>query len=265
MADSIWTAEGRDELFQHGAHLTMAGQELPAIAWARGMKSDLVALQAATGIPAAGAVAQFIHESFNPGGWILSRLASDYHNLAGLKWATWLSKHGARAVSLATWEEMDGERQDLVDAFAAFPSVTNFLDAYSELLVTANRYKGTLVYAGQPLLWLHQVWASGWATDSRYLGGLGHWMAATWPSYHDTIPGAANPGGQRLAIRDAGGRLLTHGWLLDPDGPGPATARTVTFTRDLGDALGLVTTYDPTEPAVILAWPGLTTQEAESE
>lgn len=261
MPDSVWVyAREYDDALKIPAALSTAAAELPAITWALQVKHDLVEMQRATGIPAAGAVAQMIHEGWNPGGWTKSRLADQYNNWAGLKWAEWQRRHGGRPVSLATWEEIDGDRVDLVDAFAAFPSVSHFLAAYQELL-TFPRYRGALAYSSQPLLWLHQVWASGWATDSRYLGGLGHWMAVTWPIYQDTLAPApadlVDPRGKPVRIEDAAGRLLTTGWLLDPDGPGPEGERTVCLARDLVDAQGLTGKWIPgNPPAFRLSWPG---------
>lgn len=263
MTESIW----RPDLdWGHiGRALTViSSTELPALTWARSLKGELVALQQETGgrITAAGAVTQFLHESADPGGRSLSRLALEYCNLAGIKWVGgWQLRHGARPVSLSTWEELDGDRTDLVDAFAAFPSVGHFLGAYSELL-QFDRYRRAHAYADQPLLWLHQVWAGGWATDSRYLGGLGHWMVATWPIYRDTLPAApADPRGQKVEILDAGGNQLATGWLMDPDGPGPEGYRTVARVVDLAAGLGMTHRWNGGRPAVTLLHPGMKKEE----
>lgn len=261
MSESIWRSD-RDWGNAGGLHVSVAGagQELPALSWARWLKGNLVSLQQETRIPAAGAVAQFIHESFNPGGLVLSRLAGEYNNLAGMKWARdrWQAKHGGRPVSMTTWEEVDGERQDLDDVFCAFPDLSHFLEAYAELL-HFPRYRSALDYAGQPLLWLHQVWASGWATDSRYLGGLGRWMAAIWPDYADTVPAAraALVDMPRVDVVTRDGAVLARGWLIDPDGPGPDGVRAVALVRELEEAHGLVVEFDADRPAVIVSWPGV--------
>lgn len=257
MVDSVWRWTPEYDLQFTPLGAMSAAGELPAIAWAREVKPLLVELQASAGIPAAGAVAQMIHEAWNPGGWTLSRLAAEYHNFAGMKWAEWQRQHGGRPVSLKTWEEVDGQPVDLVDAFAAYPSFAAFLGAYAELL-KFPRYRGALAYAAQPLLWLHQVWASGWATDSRYLGGLGHWMTATWPVYQDTVTPPAAPT-RAVDILDAGDRLLATGWLMDPDGPGPEGTRTVARVADLADGLGMAHRWDGSRPrpAVTLIHPGV--------
>lgn len=217
MSESIWQAD-RDWAALGGHHPAMAGTELPAIGWARAIKSELVRLQRETRgrIPAGGAITQFIHESFNPGGLVMSRLAAEFNQLAGMKWVGgWQLRHGGRPVSMTTWEEVDGERQDLVDAFCAFPSVGHFLEAYSELL-HFERYRRAHAYGAQPLLWLHQVWAGGWATDSRYLGGLGHWMAATWPIYGDTVERPPEPGKPVPILVD--GQEVATGRIVQVDG-----------------------------------------------
>jgi hypothetical protein len=220
------------------------------------MLADLMQLQQATGIPAAGAVAQQLHEAWNPGGQTLSRLAGEYNNYAGLKWASWQRDYGGRPVSLSTWEEIDGNAVQMDDAFCAFPSWGTFLEAYAALL-RFDRYRPALAYASQPLLWLHQVVAAGYATDSRYLAGPGRWMTLTWSDYADTIPGAARAAvGRTVDILDPAGRLLCVGWLQDPDGPGPEEERTVNRTRELAEGLGLAVGYEPDRPAVRLSWPG---------
>ncbi len=258
MSDSIWNVE-RDWGAVGGVTLSSVTLELPALSWARKLEPDLVALQRETGgrISAAGGVTQFIHESFNPGGAVMSRLAAEFNQLAGMKWVGgWQVRHGGRPVSMATWEEVDGERQDLVDVFCAFPSRSHFLEAYSELL-HFDRYRPAHLYASQPLLWLHQIWAGGWATDSRYLGGLGRWMTAVWPIYADSVPVQTAPAYPQVWILTEGGRRLASAWLMDPDGPGPEPERTVVRARDLTEALGLqVITYNPSTRELVVGPPG---------
>lgn len=266
MADSLWrwTPEFESSVVQVAMPAARPGAlaDLPAIVWAREVRAELVELQQRSGIPAAGAVVQMVHEAFNPGGQSLSRLAADYHNYAGLKWADWQRDYGGRPVSMTTWEEIDGKAETLEDAFGAFPDLGHFLRAYERLL-TWPRYAGALAYAGQPLLWLHQVWGAGYATDSRYLAGLGAWMRATWSAYRDTLPAAPIAAGRPVAILDAGGRRLCEGWLMDPDGPGPEPERTVVRLRDVAGGMGLAIDYDSGGPAASLRWPGAKRDEAK--
>lgn len=250
--ESIW--QWTPEYDAAAARIMAASGSLPALVWAEQVKPDLVELQVRSGIPAAGAVTQLLHEAWQPGGLVLSRLGSEFNNFAGLKWAPdgWQREFGGRPVSMTTWEEVDGSAETVEDAFCAFPSWTQFLAAYERLL-TWPRYAGALVYAQQPLLWLHQVWAAGYATDSRYLIGPGRWLAAAWPDYQDTLP---VPPRRPVAVLDAAGSRLCEGWLADPDGPGPEPHRTVVRLKELADAMGLVIEYDPGGPAAYLRWSG---------
>lgn len=255
MADSLWQWTPEDDRTAVGV---MAGGQLPALVWAEEVMPALIALQVQTGIPALGAVAQLLHEAWNPGGVSLSRLASEFYNFGGLKWAEWQRAYGARPVSLATWEEIGGDRVDMVDAFAAFPSFDEFLQAYGALM-RFDRYRPALRYASHPLLWLHQVAAAGYATDSRYLAGPGRWMTLVWQIYAGTVS-ADVPTYEPVDVVDASGRRLADGWLMDPDGvEGPDGQRAVVRVRQLAEALGLAVTYEDRDPAprVVLTWPGL--------
>ncbi|HYG58296.1 MAG TPA: glucosaminidase domain-containing protein [Symbiobacteriaceae bacterium] len=212
--------------------------------WARSIKPALVDLQARTGIPALFAAAQFCHESHVNGG--LSRLATDHHNYAGLKWAVWQAEYGCQPVRMGTWEVIDGQRLDVVDAFCSVPSWAVWLEVYAALL-TGDRYGQAREYAADPLLYALHVWRSGWATDPAYLAGIGGWMSLLWADYADTIP---RPPRQVVTVTDAGGRHLCDGWLeLD---------RTAVFLRDLADSQGLQTEWYPGGPTARLVWPGQT-------
>ncbi|MBP2019011.1 flagellum-specific peptidoglycan hydrolase FlgJ [Symbiobacterium terraclitae] len=216
------------------------------IDWAVSVKPDLVRLQRERGIPALFAAAQMCHESYNTQTGGLTELASKCHNYAGMKWAPWQAEFGAYPVVYGTWEHIDGSDQRVSAAFAAFPSWEHWLRAYASLL-TADRYRSALQFAADPLLYGLQVWQYGWATDPNYAVKLGLWMAQLWSHYADTLQGA--PAARTpVPIRDAGGRLLTTGWL---DGD-----RTAAYLRELAEAMGQVVDWQASEPAAIVRYPG---------
>jgi hypothetical protein len=221
--------------------------------WARGIKPDLVQLQARTRIPAFFAAAQFCQESASGGG--LSELAQLHHNCAGLKWAEWQREHGCEPVSYDTWEVIGGQRVDIKTDFCSCPNLEVWLQVYADLL-TGQFYGPALAYAADPMLYAAHVWQRGWATDPAYLTGISTWMAQLWPDYMDTLSTTPPATGRPVAILDAAGRRLCEGWFQDPDGTGPEPDRVVVRVRELAEGQGQAVDFDPGGPAVYLRWPG---------
>jgi hypothetical protein len=253
VADSVWRWSPECDQPILGV---VAGGVLPALAWAEEIRPQLLALQRDTGLPALGVVSQWLHEAWNPGGWTMSRLAKEFNNYGGLKWANWQREFGGRPVSMSTWEEINGERVDLDDAFCAFPSFSAFVLAYASLM-TGTRYGQARQYAADPFLWVRRIWGAGYATDSRYLVGVGEWMAAIWSVYAGTFQPVVTVG-RSVDVVDSGGTLLSNGWLMDPDGPGPEGDRVVVRLRDFAEAQGLIVDYEHREPVplVRVGFPG---------
>ena len=154
--------------------------------WVRSIKPDLVKLQKDTGIPAIWAASVFCHESAGDGPRGLSELAEHAHNYGGLKFAPWQTRYGCTPVTYGTWEEIDGQRVDLADAFCRCPSWEVWLQVYAALL-TGDPYRAALIYADDPLLYGSLV-ATRWATDSRYIAKAADWMRRLYPEYRDTLP-----------------------------------------------------------------------------
>lgn len=214
--------------------------------WAISVKPDLVALQREKGVPALFAIAQFCHESYNTRTGGLTELASKCHNYAGMKWAAWQAEYGARPVVYGTWEVIGGQDQRISAAFAAFPSWEAWLRAYTSLLM-ADRYRGALACAADPLLYGYHVWRAGWATDPEYVVKLAGWQAELWEYYADTIPGAQKVRTE-VPILDVGGRLLATGWLEGD--------RTVVYLRDIATAFGQEVAWDNIRRAAFVRYPG---------
>lgn len=225
---------------------------MTVIDWARSVKPDLVRMQQQHGIPALWAAAQMAHESAVDSGTRLSELARLHHNYAGLKWADdgWQAEFGCKPVRMGTWEVIDGQAVDVIDAFCSCPDWHTWLRVYAALL-TGPTYKAALQYAAAPLLYGWAVWRAGWATDPAYVAAAASWVARLWPDYADSLPDPPRPA---VAIRDAGGRTLCAGWRQ--------AGRTVTPARDLAEAMGLQLTWDAGDPAadgdeaLTLRWPG---------
>ncbi|HEY3367764.1 MAG TPA: glucosaminidase domain-containing protein [Symbiobacteriaceae bacterium] len=232
--------------------------------WARSVKDDLVHLQQLTGIPALWAAAQHCHEGFNDDG-SMSRLFAVDNNGAGLKWADWQEQYGCTPVTYPTqeWDPGAGRMIEVNARFCHCPSWDVWLQVYAHLL-SLDRYLPAYQFKADPYLFGAALWAAGYATDPRYLAGRDDdgnatgiivWLMRLWPIYVDTLP-AITPG-RSVEIRTRAGGHLAMGWLMDPDGPGAASPRTVAFVRELEEAQGLVVEYDPAGPAVILDWPGM--------
>jgi hypothetical protein len=218
------------------------------VEWARSVKADLVRLQQKTGIPAHWAAAQMAHESAVDGGAGLSELALKAHNYAGLKWAEWQRAYGCVPVTYGTWEEVGGQRVDLSDAFCSCPSWEVWLKVYGDLL-SGHYYGPSLAYAGDPFLFGWGIWQAGWATDSQYLVGTGHWMAALYAEYKETLPALPSAGEpavtpETVTIADDHGKKLCEGWLED--------SKTVVPLRALTEGLGYTVEWQPDPPMVIL-------------
>lgn len=213
------------------------------LAWAQNVKPDLLQLQQQTGIPALFMAAQMCHESDSGGE--PSQLAGKCNNWSGIKWAAWQQEFGCYPVNMATWEEINGERTDLIDAFMGCPNWGTFLRAYASLL-TGRTYSFCLKYAADPLLYGSAV-GRIWATDSRYTIGLSRWMIDLWEIYADTLR-PAQPEPRIVTVLDAGGTWLCDGWLQSD--------RTVVPVRALAEAMGLEASWDAGGPTVTLSWPG---------
>lgn len=207
--------------------------------WARSVRPSLLEFQQRTGVPALWAAAQFCHES-DGGGGSLSGLAREAQNYAGLKWADWEAAYGCKPVTYGTWEVVDGQREDVSDAFCWCPSWEVWLQVYGDLL-TGSHYSPALAYNADPLLYGSRVWSLGWATDPGYLVGVSYWMRQLWADYADTLVAsaagqAAAPAQQAAAppavtVARLDGSKLCDGWLEN--------GRTVVPLRDLATALGL--------------------------
>lgn len=133
-------------------------------------ESPLLVLQARQQIPSLFGLTQFAHEGLNADNTV-SLLAGVYNNWAGLKYAPWMTAHGAVPVDEPTheWDPGTGEQQ-VTDAFASFPNTGAFLDAWADLLM--SYYRPALAYADDPLLYGAAVWRRGWATDPLYIVAL---------------------------------------------------------------------------------------------
>lgn len=208
------------------------------------MKPSLLALQWQHGIPALWAAAHMCHEAFNPDG-SLSDLARAHSNWTGVKWADWQERYDCKPVIYGTWEVLGGEDVRVRDAFCSCPNGwEQWLRVYSALL-TGELYGPMLRYAADPLLYGWAIWQAGWATDPQYLISTARWVAALWDDYADTIPKTAAP---TVAIVDAGGNPLAHGWLQD--------GTTVLRLRSLAESLGLRIRWDADTSTAMLLWPG---------
>lgn len=205
-------------------------------AWASGVMGDLVDLQNKTGIPALAAAAQMCHESDYRGR--LSELAEKAHNYAGMKWASWQQEFGCKPVVYGTWEEVDGEAENVDAHFCSCPDWSTWLKVYSSLL-TGTTYGFALKYAADPLLYLSQI-APIWATDSRYLRSVSWWVADLWPQYQTTLP---VPRWKEIQISCSGESVF--GWVT-PQG------RTITPVRSLAELFGKTVFYDHEKSTVII-------------
>lgn len=218
---------------------------MTVVEWSEIVKTDLVKLQQQTGIPALFAVAQMAHESAINDGKDMSRLAMDYHNYAGLKWASWQTTYGCSPVSMGTFEYIDGQRADVTDAFCSCPTWEIWLQVYAALL-TGSFYKAALRYKNDPLLYGTHVWRLGWATDPAYIAGIAGWMSLLWAHYADALPMSDFASCSPVSVMDGSGRRLCTGFLKDSVSYVPV--------RPLAEAMGLVVGW--TAPVVTLRWPG---------
>lgn len=167
--------------------------------WARSKKADMVQFQADFGVPALAAISQFCHESASGDG--LSQLARVCHNYGGLKWSEWQQPYGCVPVKMGTWEEVSGTAVTMDALFCRCPDWPTWLKVYGALL-TGNYYGDLRQYAQDPLLYISQVAARGYATDSAYLGKVVGWMVQLWPDYADTLP-TREPVSVRVMLPDA--------------------------------------------------------------
>jgi hypothetical protein len=216
-----------------------------AIEWARSAKTDLVALQTRTGIPALFAAAQMCHESAHGDG--LSGLARNACNFAGLKWSSWQQPFGCTPVTFGTWEHLNGQNVNLDDSFCFCPSWQVWLKVY-EALLTGSFYGGAIAYKGDPLLFGYHVWKRGWATDPAYLQGLAHWMSALMDDYRDTIsPSPVVPApvvSTPVNVTVNGAEVACGSSLLD--------GRTTGLLRPLAEALGATVGWDAASKTMIV-------------
>lgn len=221
--------------------------------WAMSIKRDLVAAQRGGGPPALHAVAQFLHESFDPATRGLTELATVHHNYAGLTWyeegeePNWQRKYGATPVTMRTREVINGQDEWLDRQFASYPSFSRFLRAYLRLLTNPDwRYARYLAYAHDPLLYCNLIVRAGWATDGAavYTNGVATFMADLWLDYADTLPG--REGYRVVPIYGWGGAQIGEGLLKD------GTTMLLVPIRQYVSPLGVKVHYDEDKRAVYL-------------
>lgn len=141
------------------------------------MVSEARSMQAHYGHPAGCTIAQIIVESGYQGG--LSQLATQDHNLFGMKWAS--SFAGADGVvGPANWntnEEYDGQYVQINDAFIEFESDRACIRFRSEVFLQASTYADN-AFIQQAIAnrdskaMAYGLQDAGWATDSNYANAL---------------------------------------------------------------------------------------------
>lgn len=116
------------------------------------------AASAASGLPAGITVAQAALESaFGD-----SQLARNAHNYFGIK-----ARPGADAISLPTWEVVNGRRIRTVARFARFASMEDCFRARDQLILRAPCYAEARACAHDPAAFTRAL-AAHWATDPNY-------------------------------------------------------------------------------------------------
>lgn len=173
--------------------------------WAVKNKQSFRQLQHDYDIPALHAASQHVHEAFNSNG-LLSELAANENNFGGVKWAEWQRAFGCTPVEYeAVWEVVGGNDVYEPAFFCHCPNFDTWLKIYAELL-SIPRYVGAKRFCKDPFLYSLHIFKSGYATDPRYIEGIGKWMNILWDDYVDTIGGIKY-----------GGALTLDGGIL----PGP--------------------------------------------
>ena len=135
-----------------------------------------VEVERETGIPAVAIVAQAALES----GWGEKSIGNNIFGIKYRKGDTGFRKvlttefsedpnafRGHEVKSVKFDSDVNKYRFKVYQYFAEYPSVKAAFMAHARLLLS-NRYKGALIHANNPKLYLSAIWQMGYATDPNY-------------------------------------------------------------------------------------------------
>ena len=141
------------------------------------MVAEARSAQAHYGHPAGCTIAQIIVESGYQGH--LSQLATEDHNLFGMKWASSFAGIDGVVgpVTWATNEEYDGQYTQIQDAFISFESDRACIRFRSSVFLQAPTYANNdliqqAISENSSQLMAYGLQDAGWATDSNYANTL---------------------------------------------------------------------------------------------
>jgi len=117
-----------------------------------------IAAQQTYGVPAAVTIAQAIDES----GWGQSALASEDHNLFGIK-----GTGPAGSVALPTQEVYDGQTVNITAEFRAYHDVAESIDDHGKLLAESGSYSAAMASKQSPNSFANAL-TGVYATDPGY-------------------------------------------------------------------------------------------------
>ncbi len=119
------------------------------------------------GLPYEAVLAQGYLESRSSKGPGLSQLAKEAFNFWGMKAGS--SWNGPVWTGKTQEEYNPGELTTITDSFRSYPNAQAGFDGYGEFVHKNTRYKNALNYPGDPVLYITEIKAAGWATDSEYV------------------------------------------------------------------------------------------------
>jgi len=121
------------------------------------------AAQGLTGIPASITIAQAILES----GWGRSQLAMQANNYFGIK-----ARQGDDYAEFPTTEFENGVKEEVMAAFARYPSPIESFQAHAALLLTLPRYARCMECKRVPAAFAQELQNCGYSTSPTYAVSL---------------------------------------------------------------------------------------------
>jgi lysozyme len=155
-------AAGSSSYARHQTSASSAAAATPGSAAERAFINQIapgaIAAQQTYGVPAAVTIAQAIDES----GWGQSALASEDHNLFGIK-----GTGPAGSVALPTQEVYDGQTVNITADFRAYHDVAESIDDHGKLLAESGSYSAAMARKQSPNSFANAL-TGVYATDPGY-------------------------------------------------------------------------------------------------